>query len=70
MWNYSFKNGLKNGMLTESSHTSKFGKQSISEGTEKTNGARGDHGCGLSGAQATAQKAVFNQASNSDVDMA
>jgi hypothetical protein len=26
-----------------------------SEGTENTNGTRGDHGCGLSGAQATAQ---------------
>ena len=25
------------------------------EGTENTNGTRGDHGCGLSGAQATAQ---------------
>ena len=35
-----------------------------------TNGARGDHGCGLSGAQATAQQAVFNQANNDDVDMA
>ena len=38
-----------------------------SEGTENTNDARGDHGCGLSGAQATAQKAIFNQA---DVDSA
>jgi hypothetical protein len=27
-----------------------------SEGTENTNGARDDHGCGLSGAQATAQE--------------
>ena len=41
-----------------------------SEGTENTNGTRGDHGCGLSGAQATAQKAVFNQANHVDVDMA
>jgi hypothetical protein len=41
-----------------------------SEGTENTNGARGDNGCGLSGAQATAQKAVFNQANYVDVDMA
>jgi hypothetical protein len=41
-----------------------------SEGTENTNGTRGDHGCGLSGAQATAQKAVFNQANHFDVDMA
>jgi hypothetical protein len=41
-----------------------------SEGTENTNGARGDYGCGLSGAQATAQKAVFNQASRVDEDMA
>jgi hypothetical protein len=40
------------------------------EGTENTNGTRGDHGCGLSGAQATAQQAVFNQANNDDVDMA
>ena len=29
-----------------------------SEDIENTNGDRGDHGCGLSGAQATAQKAV------------
>jgi hypothetical protein len=41
-----------------------------SEGTENTNGTRGDHGCGLSGAQATAQKAVFNQANHLDVDTA
>jgi hypothetical protein len=41
-----------------------------SEGTENTNGTRGDHGCGLSGAQATAQKAVFNQVNYVDVDMA
>jgi hypothetical protein len=40
-----------------------------SEGTENTNGARGDHGCGLSGAQATSQKAVFNQANNDNVDV-
>jgi hypothetical protein len=39
-------------------------------GIENTNGTRGDHGCGLSGAQATAQKAVFYQASRVDVDMA
>jgi hypothetical protein len=41
-----------------------------SEGTENTSGTRGDHGCGLSGAQATAQKAVLNQANHVDVDMA
>jgi hypothetical protein len=40
------------------------------EGTENTNSARSDHGCGISGAQATAQKAVFNQANSDDVDMA
>jgi hypothetical protein len=40
------------------------------EDTENTNGTRGDHGCGLSGAQATAQKAVFNEANHVDVDMA
>jgi hypothetical protein len=40
-----------------------------SEGTENTNGTRGDHGCGLSGAQASAEKAVFNQANHVDVDM-
>jgi hypothetical protein len=41
-----------------------------SEGTENINGARGDPGCGLSAAQATAQKTVFNQANNDDADMA
>jgi hypothetical protein len=41
-----------------------------SEGTDNTNGTRGDHECGLSGAQATAQKAVFNQANHVGVDMA
>jgi hypothetical protein len=39
-------------------------------GTENTNSARGDNGCGLSGAQATAQKAVSNQANNDAADMA
>jgi hypothetical protein len=34
-----------------------------------TNGARGDHGCGLSGAQATTQKAVFDQANRVGVDV-
>jgi hypothetical protein len=40
------------------------------ETARTTNGVCGDHGCGLSGAQATAQKAVFNQANHVDADMA
>ena len=41
-----------------------------SEGTENTNDARGDHGCGLSGAQATAPEAVYNPANTDDFAMA
>jgi hypothetical protein len=38
-----------------------------SEDIENTNDARGDHGCGLRGAQETVQKAVFNQVNSFSV---
>ena len=41
-----------------------------SEGTKNTNGTRGYYERGLSGAQATAGKAVFKQTNKDDVDMA
>lgn len=36
------------------------------DGTENTNGAHGDHGCGLCGEQAAARKAVLNPTNTED----